>query len=222
MKNIITFTLLFLINNAYCQKIDTLYYGVDHKISTKDSSFYLRIIKFDSTINRYKFQEWSKIDNSSSSFKEGELLSINPEIKDGRFTEIDDFENKLVYLYKNNVFVDIIDYRNENDSSIRPIYSFWMIESEDNVNLVNLISTEVNKRIKQIKNVTEVLLDNYLFISLVIEIDGAASNIKLFENINSEVEQNIVNEIKSGVYSPLKFNGNKVNTNIVLLITLSQ
>lgn len=219
MKNIITIILLFLINIAYCQKIDTLYYGVNHNITTKDSSFYVRIIKFDSTANRYKYEEWFKIDNS---FKEGELLSINPEIKDGRFAEIDELGNNVVYLFKNNVFVDIIDYRNENDSVIKPVYSFWMIESEDNINLVNLISTEVNKRIKLIKDVRDVLLDNYFFISLVIESDGAASNIKLFENINTEVEQNIVNEIKSGVYSPLKFNGNNVSANIVLLITLSQ
>jgi len=86
---------------AYGQKIDTVYYDADWKVTAKNNSSYYRIAK---TIESGKLYEVEDFYNSGKIQMKGSYSSLVPEIKNGVFTWYHDNGNpKSEVVYENNI-----------------------------------------------------------------------------------------------------------------------
>lgn len=217
---------LFFQTPANGQERDTIYYDMDSIVDSKDSAYSVRYIHFDTTSCRFIYDEfYVNIFIGCNSFKEkGELLSITPEVKDGEFEWEDDLGNRVVALYRENKFVDILEYKDQNNQSIEPIYSMGMVDQGLNYKGEELkgFYQKINQFIVDYKAFTSLDTSSKFYINMIIQKDGSLTDINLLRifGIDSEVEPQLKEYIKTLKLPPVKHRGKYVKTSFTIPVNL--
>ncbi|WP_223241471.1 energy transducer TonB [Flammeovirga sp. EKP202] len=200
--------LSLLATKANSQSIDTVYYGLDGIVSSKDSAYFVRYVTYDNVSKRYQYEQWSLFDLSHGFPEKGELLSLNPEIIDGKIEKIDLLGNKVSYLYKKNKFIDIIHYSNSGNESI-PIYPNNLVDQSISPNEIveigDKLTSKLGLQISELKN-----SNKRIFIQFVIEKDGSISNCSVRNSFAYKLKPYIIKELNQMNLKPARHNGRNV------------
>ncbi len=216
--------LLFVTPFLTAQTEDTVYYNFDGVVSSKDSAFTVRYFKYDSISKRYRYREYSPIFASHNYSGYGELKSINPEIKDGKFIETDPLGNEITYLYKENEFVDVIDYRDSKGNKLEPIYPIRLVNFTSDTNLFYSNLIKIIREKLHAKNTMEIMNSCSTIIALfVIEVDCSISHFQTRRrNCNDILDQQIIDILNENILDPLSHNGKEVRTVVAIPILLNK
>ncbi|KXX71057.1 energy transducer TonB [Flammeovirga sp. SJP92] len=219
MKHIVLLLYLFpCLIYGQSSSIDTLFYGFDEIVSTIDSAFTVRYINYDSISKRYEYEEWLTTEMSHGGLvQRGTLKSISPEIKDGKFWEVDDFGNSVTYVYSNNSFIDIIEYLDKEGQAVEPIYNNGIIEKSATYTggmnkLFEFLSEELS--IEQLQQ------KNRIYVRFVIEKNGKTSNITPITGETKELNPKVYNALSKLTFIPAMHKGKNVRTSLIIPIQI--
>lgn len=196
-----------------------MYFDYDY-VEMKDSnlSTIKRWIMYDSASGLYNFEDYDLLNACNFFIQRGQLKSLKPEIKHGKFVHIDYLGNTVTSLYQNNEFVDIIDYRNNKDSVLDPIYnikdveeSYEFLEGEANF-LSSIIS---NVKLKNDFDFSKV--KSRVYIKFVVEKDGSITNLDIM-NDGYTLSENILETLNTIKVKPAKRNSKVVRSYVFLPI----
>ncbi|NMM50912.1 energy transducer TonB [Marinigracilibium pacificum] len=220
---VIVIILVLLTQNSFAQSIDTVYFGIDGIVASKDSAFFVRYYNYDSSSNRYKYKEWSLIKLSHGYEGSGELISIDPEIRDGEFEEFDPLGNQVTYLYKDNNFIDIVKYQDAEGNQLAPVYPIYLLDSTfyNKEFIVDLKKTIMDSL--KAKNSTDILkLCTLAVLGFVIEVDGSSSNIQMIKGCHNILDDQIIEIIKQKKFKSLNHNGLDVRAIVTIPIRVKK
>lgn len=195
-----------------------IYYGFDlsngltHKVlESKDSALSAKYIKFDSLSNRFNFISLF-LHHSHGFIERGQLLTINPEIRDGIFERIDDYGNYVELEYKGDSLIQIISYKNENGDSLTPVYDGFDLDQRAFYKEPGIAGfREIHKKIRDIIGDDNTIFPNVIF---TIEVDGSVSQIEIHGR--SELNVQITHYLESLQFYPAQLNGQFVRQYISL------
>ncbi|WP_044213436.1 energy transducer TonB [Flammeovirga sp. OC4] len=209
--------LVFILSltQAIGQSLDTVYYGIDGIVSSEDSAFFVRYVHYDEISKKYKYRQWSLINLSHGFEGSGELLSLNPEIIDGKIDKTDELGNQVTYLYEKNKFIDIISYKISDNESV-PIYPNYLVDQPISVD--ELIETG-NKLYSKLSYQVSELKDSScrLLIQFVIEKDGSISNGSVRYGCAYKLEPYILEELNQMTFKPARHKDKNIR---VLVFTI--
>jgi hypothetical protein len=216
-------TLILFTQTIFAQSSDTVFYGVEGIVTSKGSAHYVRYYNYDSSIDRYKYTQWSLLNLSHGYEGSGELKSIDPEIKDGEFKKIDHFGNHVTYLYKDNNFIDIISYQNTEGKPLQPIYPIRLIDSifykEDF--FLDFIKKTTNS-LKAQNPIDKLNSCNIAVVEFIIEVDGSPSNVQVIIGCNNIFDDQIIKIIMQKRFEPRTHNGIYVRSSVLIPIRIKK
>ena len=220
---VILVILIFLTQTSLAQSTDTVYYGIDGIVASKDSAVYVRYYNYDSSSNRYKYKEWSLAKLSHGYEGSGELKSINPEIKDGEFKEIDQLGNHVTYKYKENIFVDIIDYRDDEGTPLTSVYPLAFVDSTFNKKeFLIKQSVQIRDSVRARASIDQLNSCTMAIAQFVIEVDGSSSNISVIKGCYNVLDEQIIELIKKNKFVPFEHFGKTVRTLVTVPIRIKK
>ena len=208
---------------SFAQSVDTVYYGIDGIVGSNDSAFYVRYFNYDSSSNRYKYKQWSLIKISHGYEGSGELKSINPEIKDGGFEEFDHLGNYVTYLYKDNKFIDIINYEDAEGNPVQPVYPIGLIDSTFYKDQFILDHIEKTSDSLKGRNSLDIMNSCKLaIVEFVIEVDGSPANVRMIKGCYNILDNQVIEIIKQKKFKPISYNGIDVRTLVAIPIIIKE
>tara|TARA_R110001592_G_C12840041_1_gene720824 strand:+ start:18 stop:329 length:312 start_codon:yes stop_codon:yes gene_type:complete len=88
-------TLILFTQTIFAQSSDTVFYGVDGIVASKGSAHYVRYYNYDSSIDRYKYTEWSLLKLSHGYEGSGELNQLTLRLRMGNLKRLIILETML-------------------------------------------------------------------------------------------------------------------------------
>lgn len=198
-----------------------MYFDYDY-VEMKDSnlSTIKRWIMYDSASGLYNFEDYDLLNACNFFIQRGQLKSLKPEIKHGKFVHIDYLGNTVTSLYQNNEFVDIIDYRNNKDSVLDPIYNIKDVDEHYifpgfQAHFFN----DILSGIKLDSNYNWSGVQNRTYIQFVIEKDGGISNMSVLRGSHVLLDK-VIEKMSSKKAIPSKHNGKVVRSFVVFPLNI--
>ncbi|MEI7595724.1 MAG: hypothetical protein WCK02_08265 [Bacteroidota bacterium] len=221
MKKIII--LLFFAQSILGQEVNTIYYGDNYNITSKDSAVYLRNYIYDSISKKYKFEEFLFFKAPFDFIKSGELTSINPEIKDGKFEWKNSLGDKVVCIYKKNMFFDIVEYKDENDSLLEPVYEYWMIDSINECDRkLKLFSEKFSNDLLNSGEIDMKFINSKTYVLFVVDKDGAISDAKILRGVEDKFNKSIIDKLVKYKFPPMTFKGKRVKVLFAMPVIINK